>query len=156
MLGGYMKYQIIFSFLMFALCNNSVYGVAGKIWKSPEDIGFEFKNKGPGDISFSLIKTKPTPSTIVQNQHLSPDNQTFSKQLDIQASYELHVDYKNKNGNSARKRYRIKPGKTIFITWEDEKIRPQRGKGICPARLSDSGFNLSRNVTNADVRQISN
>lgn len=149
-----MKYQKILIALAVIIVSNSLWGVAGKIWKSPDDIGFEFKNKGPSDITFSLVQTKPSARTLVNQHHLSPNGQTFSQQLDIQASYELQVNYKTKRGTQESRRYRIKPGKTIFITWEDEKIRPQRGTGICPSRVSDSGFNLSRNVTNADVRQI--
>lgn len=150
-----MKYQMILLFLLINL-SNSITAVAGKIWKSPEDIGFEFKNKGPGDILFSLYQIKPTKELLIKKQHLAPNQESFSKQLDITSQYELHVHYKTKKGISTLKRYQVKPGKTIFITWEDERIRPQRGKGICPARVSDSGFNLSRNVTMADVREVRN
>lgn len=126
--------------------------VAGKIWKTPEDTGFELKNNSPTHLFFTLYQIKPERAVIIKNQRLEKDD-LFTTELNIQAHHELHITHPIKNKNLTN-RYIIKPGKTIFVIWENDKLRAQRGKGLCPARMSDSGFNLSRNVNNSDIRPI--
>ncbi|BDC34938.1 hypothetical protein Noda2021_08960 [Candidatus Dependentiae bacterium Noda2021] len=128
----------------------------GKIWHTPEDIGFEIKNFDTKPITFWLYQTKDKKSVLVENKTIQPQTDIVSKQLNIQDTYSIRIRYNNNQGKPQEKKYQFKPGKTIFIAWQQGKLRPQKGKGICPARISESGFNLSKNVTNGDVREVRN
>lgn len=138
---------------------------AGKVWQNPYNIGFEIRNHDNKPITVTL-KHAPTMitqtadplfylnaddtiiwRTVVNGKRTFGSYPTLATPVDINEPLYLLIEYTNKQNQSAFAYYRFTPGKTVFVAWENQQLRPQKGKG----GATQSGLSLANNVTTTDI-----
>lgn len=142
---------------------------AGREWKNPYNIGFEIRNHDPRPITITLKYDDVTPinlgtadplfmldaynSVIWQttiNGKTGPNYPTLATPIDIKISTVLTVTYTDKKGQKAFKRFQFPADKTIFVAWENNTLRPQKGS----FGNTQSGLSLKNNVRQSDIRNL--
>lgn len=157
-----MKLYIV---MILAFLSHSLTHAAGKVWQHPLNIGFEIRNHDSKPITVTL---KYAPTLIIKTAdpliYLNPDDSiiwkttvngkkifgsipTLATPVDIREQLYLIIEYADKQGNPTFKYYRFAPNKTVFVAWENQQLRPQKGKG----GITQSGFSLANNITLADI-----
>lgn len=142
---------------------------AGKVWLNPYNIGFEIRNHDPRPIIITLKHDDATPVAVgtanplfmlnaddsiiwqtTMNGKTGATYPTLATPLDIRISSVLTVTYTDKNGQQAFKRYQFPAGKTIFVAWENNTLRPQKGS----FGNTQSGMSLRKNVRSSDIKSL--
>lgn len=153
--------RLLFALLCWSPCLLAV----GKVWQNPYNIGFELRNHDSRPITITL-KHEPTMITQTADPlfYLNADDSiiwrttvngkktfgnypTLATPVDIREPLYLIIEYTNKQGKVTFAYYRFTPNKTVFVAWENQQLRPQKGKG----GATQSGLSLANNVSVADI-----
>lgn len=155
------KYSVLLCALNSILCATSSVHCAGVAWKSASDIGFEIRNHDtyPIRVYVGLLgeqETKFVVTNLFDEGIVAARQGTMIKNLQIPLDinsgvFGIVIEYQNPiTKKTYVNSYTIAPGKTMFLAWENKKLRPQQGKGIFQA-ITQSGLSLAKNVTQKDI-----
>ncbi|BDC34942.1 hypothetical protein Noda2021_09000 [Candidatus Dependentiae bacterium Noda2021] len=142
------------------LCASAVH-CAGVTWKTASDIGFEIRNHDtyPIRVYVGLLgeqDTKFVVTTLFDEGVVAARQGNVIKNLQIPLDinsgvFAIVIEYQNPiTKKTYVNSYTIAPGKTMFLAWENKKLRPQQGKGIFQP-VTQSGLSLAKNITQKDI-----
>lgn len=139
----------------------------GRAWQSSRDIGFEIRNHDRYPITVSLqqltLENPEDPNSVEPVAHIIKNAVVGGKQGTIIPSLQkalninesiigIVINFTNPATQQQDERlYIVQPGKTIYVAWENQQLRPQKGRGIFQ-RETQSGWSLANNVTQNDLR----
>lgn len=118
---------------------------------------FELRNHDTNPIAITLWQLGTMqPDYIVVNNKEIPDKRGSQiaqyTNVDIDTTipgYLLQITYNNK-GKPARVIYKLSPSQIMYLAWENNALRPQKGTGLF-SKTSQSGFDLSNNIVASKI-----
>lgn len=123
-------------------------------WKTPQDIGFEIRNHENYPITVTLVDYLNPRAYAFKDVYVSAkmgkNIPALKKALDIHNPYKLTIQYTTKNGEVTETFLLSSINKTLFVAWENGKLRPQKGS----FGKTQSGLSLKRNLTQNDITRM--
>ncbi len=128
-------------------------GVTSKFWVYGRDtkVGFEILNSSSKPVWITLLSNgKP----VFEKEGLMRAGWVLSGNLsasiDINAKNKLLI-YSRIDKDVAPKVYEFTPGKTLYLTWDGQRLVAQKPGYLLPATLS--GYSLQNNVRDSDIQR---
>ncbi|MFZ5954303.1 MAG: hypothetical protein ACOYT8_04370 [Candidatus Dependentiae bacterium] len=148
-------HKIIITLLALMSCNALLKADYGMI-----EPRLEIRNHDINPIAITLwqLGTMKPDYILVNNQEISGKKGskiTAYTNYDIDPTvpgYIIQITYSDK-GKPRRALYQLSPSRKLFLAWENNSLRPQKGTGIF-SKTSQSGFSLENNITQAGIKKI--
>ncbi|BDC34940.1 hypothetical protein Noda2021_08980 [Candidatus Dependentiae bacterium Noda2021] len=118
---------------------------------------FEIRNHDVNPIAITLwqLGTMQPEYIVVNNKEIPGKRGSQIAQytnVDIDTTipgYLLQITYNNK-GKPTRVVYKLAPSQIMYLAWENNALRPQKGTGIF-SKTSQSGFDLTNNIVASKI-----
>ena len=126
-----------------------------KVYPDTTKTSVEILNKG-GEIYVSFTSGGTVVKEGDESVFMIPPAKTRPFSMDINQATEIRI-WKSKPTSpeaTTDLRYTTPPGKTVYVTWRDNKLRPQTGPGKGKLGKTNTGLSLGKNVKPDDVKKI--
>ncbi len=133
-----------------------------KSYPKDTNISFELYNKSPKPIYFLVsadnedLSAEGKPVTEKESQFLEIGSMEVG-QIPVDVSKQVSIMIAN-TVTGKYEMYVIDPagrGKTLYLTYDGKKpLRPQTGPGLGFFKMTNSGFDMSNNVSAADIKKV--
>jgi len=129
-----------------------VYAEPAKVYPTTTQTSVEIKNKS-GDITVSFLVDGVKYTRNDKDTFHVPSQNHKGFTLDIAKPIQVQILTKGASPlpDGPAIRYNLKPGKTGYVTWDGQKLRPQTGPAMGRLGKTDTGLTLANNVSAGDV-----
>ncbi len=114
---------------------------------------FEIKNKSSDPIWVELSSSGNMLLNATPVAAMLKKERGYLRSGNIDTMRHLNVTI-YRNNNQSEEHHIYADGKTIFLTWDGKKLRPQTGTLFGLSKRTDSGLSLKNNVTIDDIDPI--